>query len=193
MREIEQITDFAAVEDAIEAFVSAGSGIERVYWAGYEFERIRPCAVIKNVSQLTTGHPWTRFSRVTENLVQKRKNVYYQPFEWKTQVTFFTDAYEASGNKRTAIRKTAYRYAQDLLNRAFLEPVVELLGDIAHNPVSQNIIPNVLPQVDDDKYIHQAAVEFVFAGVAATAVKDSDRFETITVPTEENERLNLGA
>jgi|GEM_PF-4593363 len=195
-REIVQETDFTAIEDAIEAFILAASGLPtdktRVFWSGNDFQRERPYAVLSQLPQSSTGHPWSRFERVIEATVQKRKNTYYQPFQWNTQVKFLTDSFTSDGRKKTPVRMVAYRYAQNTLNRAFLPPIKEILEaqEIAYNPVSENIMPGVLPMMDDDKYIHQATIEFVFSGLAKTAVKDSDYFETIEDPTFNFEGLS---
>ncbi|MBU2648516.1 hypothetical protein KKI24_27665 [bacterium] len=197
---IEQITDFSTIEDAIEAWVLSASGlssltatkdskgntIPKVRWAGFDLPRKRPYAVITIVSQPSQGHPWS--SRVkTDDYVEK---TYSHPFAWNTQISFFTDSYDENG---AAIRATAYRFAQNTLNRAFLVPAKSLLDavNIAYAPMSQNIQPGVLEGVDSDKYIHQASVEFTFSGIAQTKLKDTDWFETITVPTEANSGLTL--
>jgi len=187
--EIVQETDFSLIEDAIEDFILSGSGlptdIQRVFWSGNDFDRKKPYAVIAPISQPTQGHPWKRFERVTESTVQKRKNTYHQPFQWNVQIKFLTDSYEVDGRNKNPIRMVAYRYAQNLLNRAFLPPVKQILEalEIAYNPTSEVITPNVLPLMDDDKYIHQAIVEFAFSGMAKTATKDTDYFTTIKDPT----------
>lgn len=195
---IEQITDFSAIEDAIESWLETASGLgdltaakddkgnslPMVRWAGYNLPRKRPYALITIISQPSQGQPWSTQAKTTSYM----ETTYYQPFRWNCQISLYTDSYDEDG---AANRTTAYRLAQNVLNRAFLIPVKRVLDNvgIAYNPTSQNISPGVLQE--EDKWLQEARIEFSFWGVAETKLKDSDWFESITVPTEENGRLHL--
>ena len=180
--EIEQLTDFTAIEDAIEAWIKAASGINTVYWEGYSFERERPYILITPISQPTPGQAWSRKNSITESGVEKWQTKYYQPFRWSVQFTAYVDAYDARGNE---IRMTAYRYMQNVINRAYIPSVRDLINNagIASHPQTQTITPNVLPNVDPDKYIHRATLEYLFSGIVETLEKDTDFFTSVELPT----------
>ncbi len=193
---INQVTDFTAIEDAIEAWVVSASGFPTyddrpsAFWAGFDYKRERPRIVITPISQPTQGHPWSESGY--ELATDSYKTTYYHPFNWSIQFTAYTDSYDSDG---IPIRMTAYRYMQNVLNRSFMPSVQNILNDgtikIASNPRSETVLPNVLAQLDDDKYIHQASIEYIFSGVVQTEELDTDYFETVTSPTEEDGTLIL--
>lgn len=191
-QEIVQITDFPAIEDAIEAWAILGSGIPlttingvdepQAHWEGFSLNRVRPYILINSLPQPTQGQPWITRSMITESGTEKIQKIYNHPFKWNTSFTFYTDAYDSDG---VVIRQQAKFYAQQLVNRAYLEPVKSLLDaqKVSFNPINQTPIPGVIPNVDEDKYIHQATIDYRFEGVAQTALKDTDFFEEIADPT----------
>ncbi len=195
-QEIEQVTDFSAIEDAIELWVSTGSTLaeldpieddkgnfwSRVNWSGFEFERKRPYAVISIVSDLSPGQSCVSQKMITESSVDKVQTSYSKVWRWSVQISCFQDSYDDDGN---AIRDTARQYAKNLVDRYDIAPVRDILADlsIAFHPLNKNIRGIVLPNTDDDKYIHQATIEFHFSGINGIALKDTDFFETIDDPT----------
>jgi len=199
-QEILQITDFPGIENAIEAWVILGSGLPLIvknsipqaqaHWEGFATKRIRPYVLINSLPQPTQGQPWKVRSRVSESGTDKLNDVYNHPAKWNISFTFFTDAYDEDGK---AIRQQAKFYAQQLVNRAYLPPVKSLLSvvNVSFNPLNQTPVPGVIEATDDDKYIHQATIDYRFEFVAQTGIKDSDFFETVTTPTETNGDLIL--
>lgn len=206
--EIEQVTDFTAIEDAIADWIKAASGLpdyatatlpsdksyldggRAIYWEGSEFERIRPYILITPISQPTQGQPWERKELINDAGTDKWQTTYLQPFKWTVQFTAYVDTYDTTHRK---IRTTAYRYMQNVINRSFIPSVANILEaeEIAFHPMGQTIVPNVLAATDDDKYIQQASLEYVFSGVAQTKEKDTDFFTSVTTPTEDNGGLTL--
>jgi len=188
-QEIEQVTDFTAIEDAIELWALTGSALpqvtgedQKVLWQGFEFERQRPYATLSIVSDLSPGRACTTQSKINEAGIDKIQTTYNYLFKWNVQVAFYQDSYDEDGN---AIRVTARQYAKNLVDRYQLAPIRKILTDesIAFHPLSRTIQGNVLPNSDDDKYIHQAIIEFRFSGINTINLKDSDFFTTIDDPT----------
>ncbi len=195
-QEIEQITDFEAIEDAIELWVSTGSTLgeldpieddngnfwSRVNWQGFQFDRKRPYATLSIVSDLSPGQSCVSQEMIIESSVDKIQTTYSKLWKWNVQVSFFQDSYDEDGN---AIRDTARQYAKNLVDRYDIAPVKDILSDlsIAFHPLNKNIQGIVLPNTDEDKYIHQASIEFRFSGINEIALKDTDFFETIDDPT----------
>ena len=198
--EIVQITDFPALEDAIEAWAILGSGLPlttidgidqpQAHWEGFSLDRKRPYVLINSLPQPTQGQPWTVLTKINESGADKLQRIYNHPFKWNISFTFYTDAYDENG---AVIRQQAKFYAQQLVNRAYLAPVKSLLDaeSISFNPLNQTPVPGVIEATDEDKYIHQATIDYRFEGIAQTTLKDTDFFETITTPTEENGDLIL--
>lgn len=187
-QEIVQDTDFSAVEDAIELWAATGSvlpqlqdkdnnDLSKVSWEGYEFERKRPYGVLSIVSDMSPGSPCT-----TKGLVEGfYQTVQTYIFNWNVQIAFFQDSYDDDG---IAIRATARKYAKNLQDNYRMPPIASILQDqnIAFQPLSRTIQPGVLPDVDGDKYIHQAIIEFHFQGINQITLKDSDYFTSIENP-----------
>lgn len=188
---IVQDTDFSAIEDAIELWASKGSLLfdlspiedndgnewSRVNWEGFDFKRARPQCVLSIVSDRSPGSPCTEKALVSG---------FYQTiqtyiFDWNVQIAFFQDAYDDDG---IAIRTTARHYARNLVDNYRMPPIASILQDqgIAFQPISRTIQPGVLPNVDGDKYIHQAIIEFHFQGINQITLKDSDYFTQIDTP-----------
>lgn len=191
-QEIVQVTDFSAIEDAIELWALTGSALpqlqddtgndlSKVSWEGFSFERKRPYGVLSIVSDLSPGRPCTEQSKINEAGTDKIQTTFKSLFKWNVQIAFYQDSYDEDGN---AIRTTARQYAKNLVDRYTLPPIKSILQskNIAFHPLSRNIRGNVLDNTDDDKYIHQAIVEFRFSGINEIALKDSDFFETINDP-----------
>ncbi len=191
-QEIVQITDFPVLEDAIESWAILGSGIPvttingvpepQAHWEGFDLKRKRPYVGINSLPQPTQGQPWIEKSTITEATVDKILTRYFQPFKWNISFTFYTDAYDEDG---ATIRQQAKFYAQQLVNRAYLEPVKALLDaqKLSFNPLNQTPIPGINPNVDGDKYIHQATIDYRFEGIAETDLKDTSFFTSIGIPT----------
>ncbi len=177
-QEIIQITDFSAIEDAIESWVILGSGLPvtqidsinqpQAHWEGFSLNRVRPFVSINSLAQPTMGQPWKTLERVNESGTDKLSYIYNQPFKWNISFTFYTDSYDENG---AAIRQQAKFYAQQLVNRAYLPPVRALLSaqKMSFNPINQTPVPGVMPNTDDDKYIHQATIDYRFEGIAQTS------------------------
>jgi len=203
---IEQITDFRAIEDAIATWAKTASALPNyatstlpsdkkhlsggraIYWEGSEFDRVRPYILLTKISQPTQGQPWFRknYNSVTDNY----ETTYFQPFKWSVQISCFVDSYDQNHKK---IRVSADSYIQNIINRSYIQSVNNILeaADIAFHPLGQTIRPNVLSSVDDDKYINQATIEYLFSGIVQTVEKDTDYFTSITPPTEDNGGLIL--
>jgi hypothetical protein len=191
-QEIVQVTDFSALEDAIETWAVLGSGIPLIqkdsidqpqaHWEGFDLDRVRPYIGISSLPQPTQGQPWIAKSKITEDTVEKILTRYFQPFKWNISFTFYTDAYDEDG---ATIRQQAKFYAQQLVNRAYIEPVKTILDlqKISFNPLNQTPIPGINANEDGDKYIHQATIDYRFEGIAETALKDTSFFTSIGVPT----------
>lgn len=192
--QIEQITDFTAIEDAIESWIATAADFPipevdedaNIHWAGYDIDRVRPYILITPISQPSQGQPWSP----KELVGQSFQTTYFQPFKWNIQFTAYTDTYDTDG---VAIRVTAYRYMQNVINRAYIQSLKNILEAAGINalPQTQNVIPNVLPNIDDDKYIHQATIEYMFSGIVETLESDTDYFTSITAPSEEEGTLIL--
>ena len=187
--EIEQVTDFTAIEDAIELWTLTGSALPQadgedspVSWEGFNFKRDRPYGVLSIVSDLSPGRPDTEQSKINEAGTDKIQTNYKSLFKWNVQIAFYQDSYDTDGN---AIRTTARQYAKNLVDRYSLPPIATILQDqnIAFHPLSRNIRGDVLPNTDDDKYIHQAIIEFRFSGINEINLKDSDYFTNVSDPT----------
>lgn len=191
--QIVQITDFSAIEDAIATWFKTGTGLPNdskggraIYWEGSRFKRERPYGLMTPISQPTPGQPWG--SKGLNGSTYD--TIYYQPFRWNIQFSVYVDSYDSDGKK---IRVTAYRYMQNLINRSFIPSVKNILSavNLSFNPQTETIQPNVITASDDDKYIQQATLEYMFSGIAVTTEKDTDYFTSITTPTEENGGLTL--
>lgn len=192
-QEIVQVTDFTAIEDAIELWSETGSALPqlqdekdndlpKVSWSGFTIERKRPYATLSIVSDLSPGQSCTNQESITEATIDKIQTTYKKIWKWNVQISFFQDSYDSDGN---AIRTTARQYAKNLQDRYDIPPVRNILTDagISFQPLNRTIQGNVLPNTDDDKYIHQATIEFRFSGVNEIQLKDSDFFTSVDDPT----------
>ena len=192
-QEIVQVTNFEAIENAIELWAATGSALpqlqddkgndlSKVSWSGFEFERKRPYGVLSIVSDLSPGRACTSQEMINESGTDKIQTTYKYSYKWNVQIAFYQDSYDSDGN---AIRTTARQYAKNLVDRYQLAPIRKILTDesIGFQPLARNIQGDVLPNTDDDKYIHQAIVEFRFNGINEIALKDSDFFTSVDDPT----------
>lgn len=199
--EIVSQTNLNTIEDTIESWIIAASAIPsvqdedgndlpRVRWQGYDLGRKRPFASVNVVSQLNPGQPDKTQILVNESGTDKYKTTYKELSKWNIQITFYSDSYDEDG---APIRTVARHYAQRLVNNWKTPPVASLLDaqGITVHPLNENITGNILPDVDDDKYIQQATIEYRFSFINQTDLKDTDFFTTITAPTESNGGLNL--
>lgn len=185
---IEQVTDFSDVEDAIELWAAVGSrlpqlkdekrhNLPKVYWEGYDNKRKRPYGLIQIIADKSPGG-----SSISRELVgSEYVTIFSKSFVWICQIQFFQDSFDQSG---ISIRETAKRYAKNLADSYDLPPISKILTskEIGFNPVNRNIIGDVLPDTDDDKYIHQASIDFMFNGINTIKVKDTDYFTEIASP-----------
>jgi len=200
-QEIIQITDFQAIEDAIELWAATGSDlpqlqdakkvdVPKVFWAGFDFDRKRPYGLLTIVSDLSPGQSCTDQEMVTVGAITSLQTVYSKLYVWNVQVQFFQDAYDINGDP---IRVTARQYAKNLIDRYDIPPIRNILlaESIAFHPLGKNIRGDIADSQDEDKYIHQASVEFRFSGVNNIALRDTDYFTSITSPTEENGGITL--
>jgi len=192
-QEIEQITDFHEIEDAIELWAATGSALPQMYdkdkeespkvmWQGFDFIRKRPYGTLSIVSDLSPGRSGKIQDTITEDGVVKIRTRYGKLFKWNVQFSVFQDSYDGNGN---SIRETAREYAKNLADRYDIPSLQAILRNagIVIQPIDRNVRPGLQPSVDDDKYIHDASVEFQFSGTNVFDVKDSDYFITIEEPT----------
>lgn len=185
---IDQVTDFSAIEDAIELWAATGSGLPqlqdddafdlpKMHWAGYDIQRKRPYGLIQIIADRSPGGSCKTRGLVSGEYV----TTFSKAFNWICQITFFQDSYDDDG---AAIRETAQKYAKSLVDSYDLPPVSNILisAGIGFNPVNRNITGDVLPNTDDDKYIHRASVDVMFNGINTKQVRDTDYFTDIADP-----------
>lgn len=186
--EIVKVTDFTAIEDAIETWVLTASQFPAftdrpaAHWEGYDLERERPYILISPITQPTPGQPWEEKELINESGTDKWETTYYHPFRWNIQFTAYTDSKDEDGR---AIRLTGYRYMQNVINNAQIPEIKNILNavNMSYHTQTQTVTPNVLPAVDDDKYIHQGTIEYMFSGIVETKLKDTDFFTSVDTPT----------
>lgn len=193
---ITQVTDLSVVEDTIEAWIIASSGMAAaqdenandmpiVRWQGSDLPRQRPYISCNIVSQMNTGQP--DWAQVLSSGTYK--TTYKELAKWNVQIGFFTDSYDSTG---APIRQVARHYAQQLQKRWKAISVRNILDaqSIGVHPMNENIIGNILT-TDEDKYIQQAIIEYRFSFINIFDVTDTDYFTSITTPTETNGGINL--
>jgi len=198
--EITQTTDLSVIEDTIESWIIASSGLTAVQdddgndlpivrWQGSTLPRKRPFASVNVVSQLNPGQPDNTQLLINDAGTDKINRTYRELTTWNTQITFFSDSYDSDG---VPIRQVARHYAQQLQKRWKISTIRNILDaqGIAVHPMNETIIGNILTS-DDDKYVQQASIEYRFSFINQTDVKDTDFFNSITTPTEENGGINL--
>jgi hypothetical protein len=193
---ITQVTDLSVIEDTIESWIIAGSGMAAVQsstgkdlpivrWQGSDLPRKRPYISCNIVSQMNTGQPDESqvFDSGTYNTTFK------ELAKWNVQINFFTDSYDSDGKP---IRVVARHYAQQLQKRWKSVSVRNILDSqkMGVHPMNETILGNILTS-DEDKYIQQAIIEYRFSFINIFDVKDTDYFTSITTPTETNGGINL--
>ena len=194
--EIVSQTDLSTVEDTIESWIIAasvlpdvldddGEILPKVRWQGLNLPRKRPYASVNVVSQLNPGQTDESQELINESGTDKYQTTLKELSKWNVQITFYSDSYDDEG---VPIRTVARHYAQRLVNNWKTQPISNILDaqNITVAPLNENIIGNILPDTDDDKYIQQASIEYRFSFINRTDLKDTDFFTTITTPTEDN-------
>lgn len=189
-------TNLSVIEDTIEAWIIAASVLPdvldedsnvlpKVRWSGYDTERKRPYASVDIISQVSPGQPDETNALFDDAGTDKYKSTFDELTIWGVQISFFSDSIDSDG---AAIRTVARHYAQRLVNNWKTLPIRNILDaqGIAVHPINETIRGNILPAVDDDKYIQQAIVEYQFSFIDQTDVVDTDYFLSITTPTEAN-------
>jgi len=58
-----EVSEYETIEDIIEAWLKACTGLERVFWSMYDHKRVRPYATINIVSDVAHGHEYTTEER----------------------------------------------------------------------------------------------------------------------------------
>jgi hypothetical protein len=189
-------TNLSIIEDTIESWIVAasvlpdvldsdGNILPKVRREGYGMERKRPYASMDIISQVSPGQPDETKVLFNDAGTDKYKSTFDELTVWTTQISFFSDSFNEDGS---AVSSVARHYAQRLVNNWKTQPIRNILDaqGIAVHPINETIRGNILPAVDDDKYIQQAIVEYQFSFVDQTDVVDTDYFLSIVTPTEDN-------